>query len=138
MSVRNQDLESIAPVLASFSISQTAGEDDLKDSNISQPVTISSDNEIGPIGAGDILLGKLISLSLTDNDDGQRVATVQIGGTCRLAVSTTVPAVGDRVVGGTTGTVKQAPGGAVTAGANIGRGIVLEVNGTTNCLVYLG
>jgi len=83
-------------------------------------------------------LGKLISLRLTDNDDGQRVATIQIGGTCRLAISATVPVVGNRVVGGTTGTVKQAPGGTVTAGANIGRGIVLEVNGTTNCLVYLG
>lgn len=138
MTIRNQNLESIAPVLATFKIKQTAGVDDLKDANVGQPVTLSGGNEAAPIGDGDQLLGKLISLTLSDNDDGQRLATVQIGGVCRLAVSGTVPAVGNRVVGGLGATVKQAPAVASDpAGGNIARGTVLEVNGTTDCLILL-
>jgi len=38
MSVRDQNLEAVAPVLATFTIKQTAGVDDLKDVNIGQPV----------------------------------------------------------------------------------------------------
>ncbi len=34
MSVRIQDLDAIAPVLATFTIKQTASVDDLKDANI--------------------------------------------------------------------------------------------------------
>jgi hypothetical protein len=126
-------------MLATFSVSQTAPVDDLKDANIGEPVTLTNDNEVGPIGAGDMLLGKLISLTLTDNDDGDRQATVQIGGICRLAVSATVPNVGDRAVGGTSGTIKQAPalGGDDPAGGNIARGTVLAVNGTTDCVILL-
>lgn len=138
MSVRSQDLEAVAPVIATFTISQTASVDDLKDTNIGEPVTISGDNEVGPIGAGEQLLGKLIGLTLTDADDGERLASVQVGGICRLAVSSTVPSVGNRVVGGTSGTVKQAPTvSSDPAGGNIARGTVLEVNGTTDCIILL-
>jgi predicted RecA/RadA family phage recombinase len=139
MSVREQNLETIAPVLASFSIHQTGGVDDLKDADIGQAVTLTDDYEIGPCTSGDILLGKLVTMSLTDNDDGERVSTVQIGGICRLPITTTYPTVGDRVVGGTGGTVRQAPalGSNDPAGGNIARGTVLEVNGTTDCTILL-
>ena len=138
MSVRDQNLEAIAPVLATFNISQTAAVDDLKDDNIGEPVMLSASNEVGPITAGEQLLGKLISLTLTDNDDGERLATVQIGGICRLAISTTYPTIGNRVVGGTSGTVKQATTVASDpAGGNVARGTVLEINGTTNCVIIL-
>ena len=139
MSIRDQNLETIAPVLATFKIHQTTGVDDLKDTNLGQPVMLTGNNEIGPITNGGQLLGKLISLSLTDADNGKRVAAVQIGGVCRLAVSSTVPSVGNRVIGGTTGTVKQATvlTGYDPAGGNIARGTVLEVNGTTDCVLLL-
>ncbi len=138
MSVREQNLESIAPVLATFSISQTASVDDLKDANLGEPVELSGNNEVGPVSVSGQLLGKLISLTLTDNDDGSRLATVQVGGVCRLAISATVPSVGNRVVGGTAGTVKQAPTIASDpAGGNVARGTVLDVNGTTDCLILL-
>ena len=138
MSVRDQNLESIAPVLVTFSISQTASVDDLKDANLGEPVELSGNNEVGPVSVSGQLLGKLISLTLTDNDDGSRLATVQVGGVCRLAVSATAPSVGNRVVGGTAGTVKQAPTVASDpAGGNVARGTVLDVNGTTDCLVLL-
>ncbi len=139
MAIREQNLEAIAPVFASFDISQTTGIDNLKDADIGKAVTLTGDYEIGPCVSGSILLGKLISLTLTDADDGQRVATVQIGGICRLAISTTYPVVGNKVVGGTGGTVKQAPAltGYDPAGGNIARGTVLEVNGTTDCTILL-
>jgi hypothetical protein len=139
MSIRPQNLETIAPVLATFSIHQTGGMDDLKDANIGEPVELTGNSEVGPITSGGQLLGKLISLTLTDADVGDRVATVQIGGICRLAVSATIPSVGERVVGGTAGTVKQAPAlaGDDPAGGNVARGTVLDVNGTSDCLVLL-
>lgn len=138
MSVRNQNLETVAPILATFKIKQTASVDDLKDANIGEPVELSGNSEVGPSSAGGQLLGKLISLTLTDNDDGDRLATVQVGGICRLAISTTYPTVGDRVVGGTAGTVKQAPTVSTDpAGGNIARGTVVDVNGTTDCLILL-
>jgi hypothetical protein len=137
--VREQNLEAIAPVLATFTVSQTAGVDDLKDANIGEPVKLTDNGEVGPIGSGDILLGKLIDLTLTDRDNGNRLATVQVGGICRLAVSATVPTIGNRVVGGTAGTVKQAPvlTGNDPAGGNVARGTVLSVNGTSDCLILL-
>ncbi len=138
MSVRDQNLEAIAPVLATFNISQTTSVDDLKDENIGEPVMLSTSNEVGPITVGGQLLGKLISLTLTDNDDGERLATVQIGGICRLSISATNPTIGNRVVGGTSGTVKQATTVASDpAGGNVARGTVLEINGTTNCVILL-
>ena len=138
MSVRNQNLEAIAPVMATFTIKQTASVDDLKDADIGQPVELTANGEVGPISAGGQLLGKLISLTLQDGDDGQRVATVQVGGVCRLAVSATIPTVGNRVIGGTAGTVKQATTVASDpAGGNIARGTVLDVNGTTDCVILL-
>jgi hypothetical protein len=139
MPIRTQNLDVIAPVLATFSISQTASVDDLKDANLGQPVILTGNNEVGPIGAGDQLLGKLVALTLSDGDDGERAATVQIGGVCRLAISATVPVVGNRVVGGTTGTIKQAPvlSAFDPVGGNVARGTVLEVNGTTDCVILL-
>ncbi len=139
MAIREQNLEAIAPVLATFTISQTATVDDLKDANIGEPVELSAGNEAGPVSVGGQLLGKLISLTLSDNDDGDRLATVQIGGVCRLTVSATVPTVGNRVVGGISGTIKQAPalGADDPAGGNVARGTVLDVNGTTDCLILL-
>jgi hypothetical protein len=139
MTVRDQNLEAIAPVLATFKIKQTAGVDDLKDANIGEPVTLTGNNEVGPIGNGDQLLGKLVALTLTDNDDGDRLATVQVGGVCRLAITSPYPVAGNRVVGGGSGTVKQAPAltGYDPAGGNIARGTVLEVNGTTDCVILL-
>jgi hypothetical protein len=139
MTVRDQNLETIAPVMASFKIHQTAGVDDLKDQHLGQPVMLTGNHEIGPITAGSQLLGKLISLTLTDADTGKRWATVQIGGICKLAVSATVPVVGNRVVGGTSGTVKQAPvlTGYDPAGGNVARGTVVAVNGAIDCTILL-
>ena len=139
MSVREQNLETVAPVLATFKIEQDTGVDQLKDNDLGCPVTLTGDNEVGPIGNNEQLLGKLISLTLSDKDDGERLATVQVGGICRLALSSTYPAVGDRVVGGAGATVKQAPvlTGYDPAGGNIARGTVLEVNGTTDCIILL-
>lgn len=139
MTIREQNLDTISPVLASFAVHQTSGVDDLKDANIGEPVTVTGNNEVGPVSDGDLVLGKLIDLSLTDNDTGKRVASVQIGGTCSLAISLPYPSVGDRVVGAASGTVKQAP--ALTsddpAGGNVARGIVLAVNDSTDCAVLL-
>jgi len=138
MAVRDQNLDAVAPVLATFTIKQTTGVDDLKDANIGEPVILTASGEVGPIGDGVQLLGRLISLTLSDNDDGDRLATVQVGGICRLAITTTYPTVGNRVVGGASGTVKQAPTVASDpAGGNVARGTVLEVNGTTDCVVLL-
>jgi len=138
MSIRAHNLETIAPVLASFKIKQTAGVDDLKDTHIGQAVALSGSNEAGPITDGGQLLGKLVSLTLTDADDGERVATVQIGGVCRLKTASPYPQAGNRVVGGASGTVKQAPEISIDpAGGNIARGTVLEVNSTIDCVILL-
>ncbi len=138
MSVREQNLEAVAPMLATFRIHQTASVDDLKDADLGDPVMLTGSNEVGPITSGGQLLGKLISLTLTDADNGKRLATVQIGGICRLKVSATVPSVGNRVVGGSAGTVRQAPTVASDPdGGNVARGTVLEVNGTIDCAILL-
>ncbi|PKK83436.1 MAG: hypothetical protein CVT49_08430 [candidate division Zixibacteria bacterium HGW-Zixibacteria-1] len=139
MSIREQNLEAIAPVLATFKIAQTGGIDDLKDADIGKAVMLTGNYETGPCTDGARLLGKLIALTLTDRDNGERLATVQIGGICRLPIVATYPVVGNRVVGGVGGTVKQAPalGAGDPAGGNLARGTVLEVNGTTDCTLYL-
>ena len=81
------------------------------------------------------MLGDLIGLAESPN---RFLATVQIGGICRLPISATYPVIGNRVVGGTAGTVKQATAVASDpAGGNIARGTVLEVNGTTDCVILL-
>jgi len=139
MTVRNQNLETIAPVYATFAVHQTTGVDDLKDLDVGSAVTLTGDYEVGPASDGSAILGKLISLSLSDIDNGKRVATVQIGGTMELPITTTYPEVGDRVVCGADGTVKKAP--ALTdydpAGGNIARGLVLAVSGSEACTLYL-
>jgi hypothetical protein len=139
MTIRDQNLETVAPVLATFSVSQTGGVDDLADADLGNAVTLTGDNEVGPCDDGSTLLGKLVALTLTDSDNGERQATVQIGGICRLPITTTYPTVGDRVIGGANGTVKQAPvlTGYDPAGGNVARGTVLEVNGTTSCTILL-
>ena len=140
MSVRDQNLQTVGFLAATFKIHQTAGDDDLQDDDIGKAVTITGDYEVGPGSDGDILLGKLISLSLTDADNGKRVATVQIGGICTLPVVATVPSVGDRVVVNGSGSVKQAPalGGDDPAGGNVARGTVIDVNGTSEVTLILG
>lgn len=139
MAVRDHNLESVAEVFATFKVKQTASVDDLTDSNIGQAVTLTADYEVGPGGSGDTLIGKLIDLTLEDGNDGDRLATVQVGGICVLPITTTYPTVGDRVIGGASGTVKQAPAlaGDDPAGGNIARGTVLAVNGTTECTILL-
>lgn len=139
MTIREHNLDTIAPVLATFKIHQTAGVDDLKDENLGCAVCLTGHYEVGPCTSNSVLLGKLVALTLTDGDDGERLATVQIGGVCRLPITTTYPVIGNRVVGGAGGTVKQAPvlTGYDPAGGNIARGTVLEVNGTTDCTILL-
>ncbi len=139
MSIREQNLETIAPVFATFSIHQTAGNDDLADANIGQAVTLTGNFEIGPAADGDIVLGKLTALTLSDADNGLRQATVQIGGIMTLPITTTYPVAGNRIVGGGSGNVKQAPAlnGDDPAGGNIARGTVLEVSGNSTCTVYM-
>jgi len=140
MTIREQNLETIAPVTASFAVAQTGGVDELKDDDIGKAVTLTDDYTVGPCTDGTVVLGKLIALTLTDADDGERTATVQIGGVCRLPISAVNPGVNDRVVGGTGGAVKQAPAltGDDPAGGNIARGHVLAVHGTTECTIHLG
>lgn len=139
MGIREQDLQEIGGVFATFSIKQTAGVDDLKDQDIGKAVQITSSNTVGPATDGSKVLGKLVDISLTDADNGKRVATVQITGVMTLPITTTYPVVGNRVVGGASGTVKQAPvlTGYDPAGGNIARGIVIAVNGTTECTLIL-
>lgn len=139
MTIRDHNLETIQPVYATFKIHQTTGVDDLKDANIGEPVSLTGSCEIGRTSSGSVLLGKLIALTLSDADNGQRLATVQIGGICTLAVSSTVPVVGNAVVGGTAGTVKQAPvlTGYDPAGGAVARGTVIAVSGTSHCTIIL-
>jgi hypothetical protein len=139
MGIRDQDLETTGAVYATFSIKQTAGVDDLKDQDLGKAVQITSGNTIGSATDGSMILGKLVDLSLTDADNGKRVATVQVKGIMTLPITTTYPVVGNRVVGGANGTVKQAPAltGYDPAGGNIARGAVIVVSGTTECTLIL-
>lgn len=140
MTVRDQNLQTVGFLTATFKIHQTAGSDDLKDADIGKAVAVMGNYEVGLGSDGDPLLGKLIHLSLTDADEGKRVATVQIGGVCTLPVTTTVPAVGDGVVVDGSGSVKQAPAltGYDPAGGNAARGTVIDVNGTSDVTLILG
>jgi len=139
MAIRPQNLEAVSPVYATFSIKQTAGVDDLKDADVGKGVTITNSNEVGPCTDNSVFIGKLVDLTLTDAENGKRVATVQIKGIMTVAVAATVPVVGNRVVGAAAGKVKQAPALAANdpAGGNIARGTVIGVNGTTDCTVIM-
>lgn len=139
MPIRDHNLDSLGELYATFKVTQTASVDDLNDSHIGKAVTITASNEVGPGTDGALFLGKLIDLTLEDKDTGNRFATVQIGGVCRIPITTTNPVVGNRVVCGTGATVKQAPalGASDPAGGNLARGTVLAVNGTTDCVILL-
>jgi hypothetical protein len=139
MGIRDQNLEATGAVLATFSINQTGGVDDLKDSDKGNAVRVTGNNQISATTDGSVFLGKLVDLTLTDSDDGKRVATVQISGVMTVPITTTYPQVGDRVVGGDSGSVKQAPAltGYDPDGGNVARGTVIAVNGTSECTLIL-
>ena len=139
MGVRDQNLEALGAMFATFNIKQTASVDDLKDIDIGKAVTITSSNQAGPCTDNSVFLGKLVDLTLTDAENGKRVATIQIKGVMTVPITTTNPVVGNRVVGGASGTVKQAPalGASDPAGGNIARGTVIAVNGTTHCTIVM-
>jgi hypothetical protein len=139
MAIREQDLEGLGAVYASFEIKQTGGVDDLKDEDIGKAVKITGNNQVGLTADGSVFLGKLVDLSLTDADAGKRVATVQIKGVMTAPISSTYPEVGDRVVGGANGTVKKAPAltGYDPAGGNLARGMVIAVSGTSSCTLIV-
>ena len=139
MGVRDQNLEALGAMYATFNIKQTASVDDLKDIDIGKAVTITSGYQVGPCTDNSVFLGKLVDLTLTDAENGKRVATIQIKGVMTVSITTTNPVVGNRVVGGASGTVKQAPalGASDPAGGNIARGTVIAVNGTTDCTIVM-
>jgi hypothetical protein len=139
MTVRDQNLETTGAVYLTFNISQTASVDDLKDADIGKAVQLASANTVKPTTDGAILLGKLTALTLTDADNGKRKATVQVAGVMTLGISTTYPVVGNRVLGAASGKIKQAPAlaGNDPAGGNIARGLVLSINGTSDCTLLL-
>jgi len=139
MTVRQQNLETTGAVYVSFKVHQTGGVNDLADDNIGQAVAIVGNYEIGHGSNGDVLLGKLIDLSLTDTDSSSRVATVQIAGVMTLPSAATIPSPGNRVVVNGAGSVKQAPalGGNDPAGGNVGRGTVIDINGTSEVTLIL-
>lgn len=139
MPVRQNNLEALTPLIATFKISQTASVDDLKDADIGKAVTMSANLTVSPCADNSVVVGKLLALTLTDADNGKRVASVQIGGVCRFLITGTAPALNNRILGATGGKVKQAPVLAAfdPAGGNIARGTVIEVNGSTDCLVIL-
>jgi hypothetical protein len=139
MTVRTQNLEAAGAVYLTFAVHQTAGDDDLADADIGMAVELTGNYEVTAAADGTVLLGKLIALSLSDADSGKRRATVQVAGTMTLPITTTYPQIGNRVVGGGAGTVKQAPalGTSDPAGGNVARGTVIAVNGTSDCTLIL-
>ena len=132
-------MQNVGFMSATFKVHQTAAVDDLKDEDIGKAVSIAGNYEVSLGASGGVLLGKLIDLSLTDADNGKRVATVQIGGVCILPAAATVPSVGNRVVVDGAGAVKQAPvlAGYDPAGGNVARGTVINVIGTSDVAVIL-
>jgi len=139
MGVRDQNLEATGAVYLTFEISQTAGVDDLKDSDVGKAVQLASSNRVKATTDGALLLGKLVALTQTDADNGKRKATVQVAGVMTLGIGTTYPVTGNRVLGAASGKVKQAPvlTGYDPAGGNVARGLVLSVNGTSDCTLLL-
>ena len=139
MPVRLNNLDALTPLIATFKISQTAGVDDLKDADIGKAVTVTAGLTVSPCVDNSVVVGKLIALTLTDSDNGKRVASVQIGGVCRFLIAGTAPALNNRILGAVGGRVKQAPALAANdpAGGNTARGTVIEVNGASDCVVIL-
>ena len=139
MTIREQNLEAAGAVYLTFDIDQTAGADDLTDSNIGNAVELSGNYEVQPVTDGGIVLGKLTALTLSDNDSGKRKATVQVAGVMTLPTAAAYPQIGNRIIGAGSGEVKQATvlAGNDPAGGNIARGTVLAVNGTTDCTLIL-
>ncbi|MBD3332757.1 hypothetical protein GF356_07895, partial [candidate division GN15 bacterium] len=94
MTVREQNLDTIAPLLATFEVNQTTGTDDLTEDDIGTAVTLTGAGKVTGITAGDILLGRLISVTTRENDT--TLAAVQVGGICRVPISSTHPEEGNR------------------------------------------
>ena len=138
MAIREHNLETTGAVYLSFKVHQTDSENDLNDSDIGKAVALAGNYEVNLGADGDKLLGKLIDLSLTDIDT-DRLATVQIAGVMSLASVETVPSLGNQVVVDGSGAVYQAPAlsGDDPAGGNIGRGTVIDVNGTSEVTIIL-
>jgi len=139
MAIRELNLETVGAKYASFKIHQTGSVNDLSNTDIGKAVAIVGNYEISLGSDGGKLLGKLVDLSLSDLDGTNRVATVQIAGTMTLSAAATVPVIGNRVVINGSGSVKQAPvlTGYDPAGGNVGRGMVIDVNGTSEVTIIL-
>jgi len=138
MAIREHNLETTGAVYLSFKVHRTGDENDLNDDDIGKAVALAGNYEINLGSDGDKLIGKLIDLSLTDLD-ASRVATVQVAGVMTLAADTTVPSLGNAVVVNGDGEVRQAPAlsGYDPAGGVVGRGTVIDVNGTSEVTIIL-
>ncbi len=139
MGIREQNLETAGATYLTFAVNQTTGSDDLTDADIGKAVSLAGDYKVTLASDGAQLLGKLISLTLTDADSGKRQANVQVAGVMTLPIASTYPTLGNRVVGAAGGAVKQAPAlaGDDPAGGNIARGTVIAMNGTADCTLIL-
>lgn len=139
MVIREQNLETAGATYLTFSINQTAGEDDLKNDDIGKAVSLAGNYTITRATEDSLVLGKLTALTLTDADTGKRQATVQVAGVMTLPIATAFPVIGNSIAGAAGGAVKQAPAlvGNDPAGGNIARGTVIAVNGVTDCTIIL-
>ena len=139
MGIRDQNLEASGAVYLTFDINQTAGIDDVKNSDIGKAMQLVGNYKVKTVADGTMVIGKLTALTLTDADNGKRRATVQVAGVMNLGIAATYPVIGNRVIGAANGKIKQAPalGGNDPAGGNIARGTVLSVNGTSDCVLIL-
>ena len=138
MAIREHNLETTGAVYLTFKVHQSAGENDLKDSDIGKAVALAGNYEVGPGSNGNKLLGKLIDLSLTDSDK-DRVATVQIAGVMTLPAASAIPSLGNQVVVNGAGAIRQAPAleSYDPAGGAIGRGNVIDINGSSEVTIIL-
>lgn len=133
---RSIDNHGIGALYATFSIHKTGNQYDLNESHIGDAVALSGNNQINHGTDGAKLLGRLEHVS-------GELATVQIRGVVRFALASgkTAPNVGNGVVVNGAGKVYQAPavpgGSGDPAGGNIVRGLVIAVNGSSDCDVLL-
>lgn len=155
MGIRDQSLEATGAMFATFSIGQTPeGVDTLKDADIGKAVRATGNNQVEPTIDKSVVLGKLLDLTLTDEDNGKRVATVQIAGIMTLPIAgnpdCTVPQVGERILGAMdypdakAGYVRRAHCWRCNFSlhealdlVDIARGTVISVNGKTECTLIL-